>query len=375
MDSRCYRCASKFGMFKKEIACQKCGYGFCKKCIPHLVKSQTGDIPVCEKCFQAQAAQKSKGMNSQPESSKYDVPENFKKRVAALQEKESKVSPSTISQTERSKVTANMSPADRDIAERLEKLKESKRQAAGPIPSAEDMEERLRVLKGLPAKAENNPSNAVFHPKDTRTSHEQSQDLITQITDEVKLDNNLKGSSEPDEPSGEDGASVQTSDDPTKSLEEEIKSVMDEANQELKMAQEGKERDKEMEERLAKLHGMDVQTYKDKGRKELENMSEAESTRRYIAQLLEESRLDEKVKEDGYSQVLEGAKSHYEEKAKESDPDELPWCCICNEDALVRCHGCDGDLYCKSCFREGHRDPDMKYHNVSKYKPPKGAGR
>lgn len=33
-------------------------------------------------------------------------------------------------------------------------------------------------------------------------------------------------------------------------------------------------------------------------------------------QLLEESRLDDKVKEDGYSQVLEGAKLHYEEKAK-----------------------------------------------------------
>ncbi|KAL8647036.1 MAG: hypothetical protein Q9210_005792, partial [Variospora velana] len=30
------------------------------------------------------------------------------------------------------------------------------------------------------------------------------------------------------------------------------------------------------------------------------------------------------------------------------------WCIICCDDALVRCSGCAGDLYCWSCWKEGH---------------------
>ncbi|KAK5135353.1 hypothetical protein LTR08_005295 [Meristemomyces frigidus] len=37
-----------------------------------------------------------------------------------------------------------------------------------------------------------------------------------------------------------------------------------------------------------------------------------------------------------------------------TDEDIDSWCCICNEDAGLRCFGCDGDLYCQECWRESH---------------------
>ncbi|EWC45150.1 hypothetical protein DRE_06038 [Drechslerella stenobrocha 248] len=53
------------------------------------------------------------------------------------------------------------------------------------------------------------------------------------------------------------------------------------------------------------------------------------------------------------------------------------WCCICNEDATVKCLGCDGDLYCGDCFSEGHRGSDapldMKTHKAMIYNRRKPA--
>ena len=34
------------------------------------------------------------------------------------------------------------------------------------------------------------------------------------------------------------------------------------------------------------------------------------------------------------------------------------WCGICTDDATLRCIGCDGELYCTSCWMEGHRGED-----------------
>uniref|UniRef100_A0A182STN6 Uncharacterized protein n=1 Tax=Anopheles maculatus TaxID=74869 RepID=A0A182STN6_9DIPT len=48
--------------------------------------------------------------------------------------------------------------------------------------------------------------------------------------------------------------------------------------------------------------------------------------------------------------------------------EELPWCTICNEDAVLRCRGCDNDLYCRGCYKEFHYDEDPKEHQTVPFK-------
>lgn len=57
--------------------------------------------------------------------------------------------------------------------------------------------------------------------------------------------------------------------------------------------------------------------------------------------------------------------------AAASNTEELPWCNICNEDAVLRCKGCDGVLFCAQCFRECHDDDEeYRLHEKQSYSAP-----
>jgi len=60
-----------------------------------------------------------------------------------------------------------------------------------------------------------------------------------------------------------------------------------------------------------------------------------------------------------------------------TDEDIDTWCIICNDDATVRCIGCDGDLFCNNCWMEGHRGEDAgmeeRKHKAVQYV--KGGGK
>ncbi|KAL7750534.1 hypothetical protein RI367_003870 [Sorochytrium milnesiophthora] len=45
------------------------------------------------------------------------------------------------------------------------------------------------------------------------------------------------------------------------------------------------------------------------------------------------------------------------------------WCCICNEDGAYVCTGCDDDVYCRRCWKEGHEDEDDEELRAHKKRP------
>lgn len=81
---------------------------------------------------------------------------------------------------------ANLSKADLEIAQRLENLRRSQ---ADTLPTEEEMASRLAHLKGLPADHYTKTSAiAAYQHPDTRTQSQKTDDLLSQVMEEVSLD-------------------------------------------------------------------------------------------------------------------------------------------------------------------------------------------
>ncbi|NXP35365.1 ANCHR regulator, partial [Leiothrix lutea] len=419
MDGRCYGCASKFSVFKKEASgetlswlslqcgCKNCGRSFCSGC-----RSFSAVVPRCGNTQQKVCKQchgKLTGEGSQSSSAKWSPPENYKKRVAAFEAKQNQLK-------DQQKAAAKLpgqagcryqglSKEDRAIAERLERLREErkpksiptqaeiearlaalKEDGRGPVPSTQEMEDRLAVLQGRDP-----PSQAprpVHQPPDTRSLVQQTDDLLTQLSEEVAIDEHYRPRVQPQAVSSQNlnDLNRESEDcvcpanlDP-KQLEEEKNKLLAEAAAELREENTRQEKILQVAKRLAALKGEDpekvtLETYKLPDSDE--EVAEEEAICRVLKQLTEEAALDEasgfnippdQTTQPGPSQQnLHSAGTTALARADDSDEDELPWCCICNEDATLRCHGCDGDLYCQRCFWEGHEEFDLKDHHTSRY--------
>uniref|UniRef100_A0A8C3UCN8 Zinc finger FYVE-type containing 19 n=1 Tax=Catharus ustulatus TaxID=91951 RepID=A0A8C3UCN8_CATUS len=353
MDSRCYGCASKFSVFKKECGCKNCGRSFCSGC-----RSFSAVVPRCGNTQQKVCKQGCflfSGLKSLFSIVMYFF-HPYHRRVAAFEAKQNQYQ--------------GLSKEDRAIAERLERLREErkpksiptqaeiearlaalKEDGRGPVPSTQEMEDRLAVLQGRDP-----PSQAprpVHQPPDTRSLVQQTDDLLTQLSEEVAIDEHYRPrvhSQSLNDLNRESEDNVCPANLDPKQLEEEKNKLLAEAAAELREENTRQEKILQVAKRLAALKGEDPE----KGGA----WNEAPSC------LTEEAALDEA---SGFNippdQTTQPGPSQQNlcKKADDSDEDELPWCCICNEDATLRCHGCDGDLYCQCCFCQ--RKP---YENVQK---------
>ncbi|NXK45657.1 ANCHR regulator, partial [Chauna torquata] len=419
MDGRCYGCACKFTVFKKEASpaegcgCKSCGRAFCSGCLSFstvVPRCGSAQQKVCKQCHG-----KLTGQESQNSSAKWSPPENYKKRVAAFEAKQSQLKGQQKAAAKHPGQAGSryqgLSKEDRAIAERLEKLREERKPKSipshaeiearlaalkedyqGPVPSTQEMEDRLAVLQGRDP-----PSQAprpVHQPPDTRSLAQQTDDLLTQLAEEVAIDGHYSpgvqsqavSSQNLNDLNRESEDSVCHANLDQKQLEEEKNKLLAEAAAELREENTRQEKILQVAKRLAALRGQDpekvtLETYKLPDSDE--ELDEEEAIRRVLKQLAEEAALDEasgfnippdQTTQPGPSQQNLHKKRKQKTptttavaKADDSDEDELPWCCICNEDATLRCHGCDGDLYCQRCFREGHDEFDLKDHHTSRY--------
>uniref|UniRef100_A0A2K5XF68 Zinc finger FYVE-type containing 19 n=1 Tax=Mandrillus leucophaeus TaxID=9568 RepID=A0A2K5XF68_MANLE len=378
---------------KLQYGCKNCGRAFCSGCLSFSAAvPRTGNTQqkVCKQCHEVLTR------GSSANASKWSPPQNYKKRVAALEAKQKPSTSQSQGLTRQDQMIAErlarlrqenkpkLVPSQEEIEARLAALKDERQ---GSIPSTREMEARLAALQGrvLPSQT---PQPA-HHTPDNRTQAQQTQDLLTQLAAEVAIDSWKGGgpaaSLQNDLNQGGPG-STNSKKQASWSLEEEKSRLLAEAALELREENTRQERILALAKRLAVLRGQDPErvTLQDYRLPDSDDDEDEETAiQRVLQQLTEEAALDEA---SGFNIPAEQASRprtqprRTQPEAQDVDPrpeaeeEELPWCCICNEDATLRCAGCDGDLFCARCFREGHDAFELKEHHTSAYSPPR-AGR
>ncbi|KAG8126175.1 putative Zinc finger FYVE domain-containing protein [Naja naja] len=422
MDKRCYGCASKFTVFKKQAIWLQGLWSRILLKLPwiqcHCPSLWDTQQKVCKQCHGELTS-----APSQSNSARWSPPENYKKRIAALEAKQNQMqSPQkglVKSQSQTDSRYRGLSREDKILIERLERLKKAARPKSIPsqaeiesrlaalkadsgraIPTAQEMEDRLAALQGrtLPSAA----PRPVHQVSSSKTQVEQSDDLLNQMAEEVTIDEsggftitsqevrtqNWNDLNQTDGTAGISDLSL-------RQLEEEKTKLLAQAAAELREENTREEKILEVAKRLAVLKGKDPETVTlDDYKLPNSDEEEEEAIQRVLKQvscswcyfcrinlidtfyftskpgfphLTEEAALDEASGFNISPNQSATVQSNSTKKAKaqapvvakhliwpartpNSDEEELPWCCICNEDATVRCHSCDDDLYCQRCF-------------------------
>ena len=334
---------------------------------------------VCNKCF-------SRAKNPGQQAAVVAPPEALQKRL------QQQPLPRTLTQPQQPP-RPKLSSEDQKLAARLRSLQEERSSSS---PSSDQVRERLDKLKDVPPSQ---PSGrALYEKPDSRSNLERSSDLLGAIKAEVELETRIAPALSPDEDierrlarlRGENSDSgprprqqKQTLPDPKQFLDtseaaqpdlekisvDDVNKLMQEVDKKMMLeaekAMKDLEKDKAIQEQLERLR---VKSKKAavapgdvEGAEDVSEESEEDPTDRILAKILAEARLEDRLSPlqplDESGEVGAGG-----------EPEELPWCVICNDDAVLRCGDCGGDLYCGGCFSQLHADKYDRKHRTERFR-------
>ncbi|KAG8190362.1 hypothetical protein JTE90_022009 [Oedothorax gibbosus] len=360
----CYSCSAEYGLLKKEVGCENCGFSFCSRCCKkQTVSSEDGQskkIAVCSNCFKQLTGESSSPTKGSP-------PLAHKKRMEAFK----KQSYSVDSETHARLKSQWSNEKDKALAERLQRLK---RDRIKNLLSEDEIAERLARLKGMDPAKYNAPPIQVFRPAEKRTSIEQASNLMQQITEEVNLDfRRVKPEDEiaarlaalrDEVPKKAESVNIQPShsteemdiEDAYTNMQIESANQFNQAEKEIKILNT----DKDYKELLSSLQ-------KERELNTSDTEDEEKEADRLVKKLLETSIDDDMEDLDSLNDPETDKSGNLSKQSSE----EFPWCVICTEDAKIRCFGCDQDLYCMRCFKECHDSLDIRDHKTCPFLPPK----
>lgn len=317
----CGACTRRYGFFCKETGCPNCGFSFCTKCLKKEIevpRHQGSKMKVCPKCFEKlEKEQKNETLQ------KVAINTDPLLMYEQLDTLAAPLDPITLGEeatppNEDNEIADNL---DSVISKKLSKLKDDDNKV---LPDDSEMAARLSALKGVPHR-ENSKDNMLF-ANDKRSEQEKINDLLKQFVDENVIDQ-----------------AVAPVTDPIADIERRLAILKGDSN----------------------LQSTGESSSRPKGAIDLpDEPDEEEAIKKTLDRLLDEAKLPEISEEE--KEII----NNMPPPSKETE--ELPWCVICNEDAVVRCLGCDNELFCRSCFKDCHdKDEEFEKHETKPFhKPP-----